>query len=46
MITKDALKFIIIGSGNIAKTYHSAIQNIKSVEVVGLVSRNKSSPKG
>ena len=38
---KDSIKFVIIGSGNIANTYISAIQNIKSAEVVGLVSRNK-----
>lgn len=36
----DKFKFVIIGSGNIANTYISAIQNIEEAEVVGVVSRN------
>ena len=36
----DIIKFVIIGSGNIANTYVSAIENIRNAEVVGIVSRN------
>lgn len=35
----DKIKFIIIGSGNIANTYVSAIGKIKNAEVVGIVSQ-------
>lgn len=38
------IKFVIIGSGNIAETYVSAIQNIEKAEVVGVVSRNLNKP--
>lgn len=40
----EKFKFVIIGSGNIANTYISAIQNIKTAEVVGIVSRNLNKP--
>lgn len=39
MIEK-VIKFVIIGSGNIASTYISAIENIENAHVVGFVSRN------
>ena len=35
----DKIKFVIIGSGNIANTYISAIKNIDKAEVTGIVSR-------
>lgn len=35
-----SIKFVIIGSGNIANTYVSAIENIENAEIVGFVSRN------
>jgi predicted dehydrogenase len=34
------MKFVIIGSGNIAKTYVNAVKNIDNAEIVGVVSRN------
>ncbi len=37
-------KFIIIGSGNICRTYFLAVQQIEDAEIVGLVSRSKSRP--
>jgi predicted dehydrogenase len=41
---KDKIKFVIIGSGNIANTYISAIENIANAEVVGLVSSKLKKP--
>lgn len=37
---KKPFKFVIIGSGNIANTYASAIKNIHNVDLVAIVSRN------
>jgi len=36
---QEKIKFVIIGSGNIANTYLSAISHIANAEVVGLVSK-------
>lgn len=38
------IKFVIIGSGNIANTYVSAIGNIEHAEVVGIVSTKLKTP--
>lgn len=38
------VKFVIVGSGNIANTYVSAIANIENAEVVGIVSRSLKKP--
>ena len=40
----NPFKFVIYGSGNIANTYISAVQNIPNAEVIGVVSRSKKSP--
>lgn len=40
----DLIKFVIIGSGNIANTYVSAIEKISNAEVVGVVSKNLKTP--
>jgi predicted dehydrogenase len=37
---KEKIRFVIIGSGNIANTYISAIESIEDAEVIGIVSRN------
>ena len=37
----EKIKFVIIGSGNIAYTYSKAIQNIENAEVIGIVSTKK-----
>lgn len=37
-------RFVIIGSGNICRTYCQAVQNISDAEIIGLVSRNKKRP--
>lgn len=39
------IKFVIIGSGNIATTYLSAIKNINNAEVVGIVSSKTDKPE-
>lgn len=39
----EKIKFVIIGSGNIAQTYLTAISHIPQAEVVGIVSRKKAS---
>ncbi len=39
-MTENMIKFVIIGSGNIATTYVSAIHNIPNAEVIGFVSPN------
>lgn len=39
------MKFVILGSGNIANTYLSAIEKISEAEAVAIVSRNPSSVK-
>ncbi|NJX16266.1 Gfo/Idh/MocA family protein [Tamlana crocina] len=39
------IKFVIVGSGNIASTYLSAVNNISKAEVVGVVSRKSEKPK-
>ncbi|WNH11734.1 Gfo/Idh/MocA family protein [Thalassobellus suaedae] len=39
------IKFIIIGSGNIATTYLSAITNITNAQVVGIVSSKTNKPE-
>ena len=41
-----AFKFVIIGTGNIASTYLTAIDNINGAEVVGWVSRSQKKPLG
>lgn len=41
----EKIKFVIVGSGNIAKTYFAAIQNIKNADVIGLVSKKLNSPE-
>lgn len=41
----DKIKFVIIGSGNIASTYLLAINNIAAAEVVGVVSNKTIKPK-
>lgn len=41
---KDIFRFVIIGSGNISRTYFQAIQNLKDAAIVGLVSRNHNRP--
>ena len=43
---KETTKFVIIGSGNIANTYITAIGNIKNAEVIGLVSTKIKLPTG
>lgn len=43
-MNEDTIKFVIVGSGNIANTYISAINNIKIAEVIGVVSRNLNKP--
>lgn len=40
----EIIKFVIIGSGNIANTYVKAIRNIEGAEVIGIVSRNLNKP--
>ena len=40
----EKIKFVIIGSGNIANTYITAIRNIVDAEVIGVVSRNLYKP--
>ncbi len=40
------MKFIIIGSGNIAKTYVNAISKVEAAEVVGVVSSKTTKPEG
>jgi predicted dehydrogenase len=44
MEMNDKIKFVIIGSGNIANTYVTAIRNIEDAEVVGVISRNLNNP--
>lgn len=41
---KENFKFVVYGSGNIANTYISAVQNITNTEVIGVVSRSLKSP--
>ena len=40
----ETIKFVIVGSGNIANTYISAIEKIENAEVVGVISRSLSKP--
>ena len=40
----DKFNFVVYGSGNIANTYISAVQNIPNTEVIGVVSRSLKSP--
>ena len=40
----EKIKFIIVGSGNIANTYISALEKIENAEIVGVVSRNLNKP--
>ena len=40
----NKLKFVIVGSGNIANTYVSAIEKIKNAEVAGIISRSLKKP--
>lgn len=44
-MSKEPLKFVIIGSGNIATTYFSAIHNLPDAEVTGIVSRKARQPE-
>ncbi len=39
-------RFVIVGSGNIAKTYVAAVKKLDDVEVVGAVSRSGRKPEG
>ncbi len=39
-----AFRFIIVGTGNISKTYWNAIQNLQDTEVAGFVSRHGARP--
>lgn len=39
-----SIKFVIIGSGNIANTYISAIDKLENAEIIGVVSRNLNKP--
>ena len=41
---QEKFKFVIIGSGNIANTYVSAIKKIKETELVGIISRSLKKP--
>lgn len=41
---KILFKFVIYGSGNIANTYVSAVNNIDNAEVIGVISRNLNKP--
>jgi len=41
---KNFFRFVIIGSGNICRTYFQAIQKLNDVAIVGLVSRNHNRP--
>lgn len=43
---QKTIRFIIIGSGNIANTYRLAIQKIKQAQIVGLVSSKFKAPTG
>ena len=40
----QAVKFVVVGSGNIATTYLSAVNNIVDAEIVGVVSRKNQKP--
>jgi predicted dehydrogenase len=40
----DKFKFVIYGTGNIANTFVSAVENIPNSEVIGVVSRSLKSP--
>lgn len=40
------MKFVIVGTGNIARTYLTAIGKLPGVEVIGFVSRGGSLPNG
>lgn len=40
----ETTKFVIIGSGNIANTYISAIEKIENAEAVGVISRSLKKP--
>lgn len=42
---KNKFKFVVVGSGNISKTYFKAIKEIENAEIVGLVSRSLNKPK-
>ena len=44
MAKDNIFKFVIIGSGNIANTYISAIEKIENVEVAGIISRSLKKP--
>jgi UDP-N-acetyl-2-amino-2-deoxyglucuronate dehydrogenase len=43
-MTDNNIKFVIIGSGNIANTYISAICNLDDAEVIGVVARSQNKP--
>ena len=40
----QSIRFVIVGSGNIANTYIAAIQNIGNAQTIGIVSRNQTTP--
>lgn len=42
----EKIKFVIIGNGNIANTYITAIQHIENAEVIGVVSNKLNQPAG
>ena len=42
---KNKFKFVLVGSGNISKTYFRAIDEIENAEIVGLVSRSLTKPE-
>ncbi|MCP3966001.1 MAG: Gfo/Idh/MocA family oxidoreductase [Lentisphaerae bacterium] len=42
----ETFRFVIIGTGNISKTYLNAIEKLKNIETVGFISRNLHLPEG
>jgi UDP-N-acetyl-2-amino-2-deoxyglucuronate dehydrogenase len=42
----DKFRFVLVGSGNISSTYAAAIDALPDAEIVGVVSRSGSCPKG
>ena len=44
-MVSSAFSFVIVGSGNIAKTYWKAVAKLEGIRVVGLVSRSLTRPE-
>ena len=40
----NPLRFVVIGSGNICKTYLQVAKNLETAEIVGLISRSGTRP--